>query len=315
MVDLCLLGCGGNMPMPYRNLSATLLNFKGRKILIDCGEGTQVSMRMIGWGGKSIDVICITHCHGDHIIGLTGLLSTIANSGREKPLTIIGPEGITEVVKGLTVIAKYLTYDLNIIENPREINFKVNDDNLEVVEKGGEIKLTTLEVDHSSPCIGYSLYFKRYRKFSVEKAEKNNVPKILWNKLQKGYEEIINYEGKEYKKEMVLGDERRGIKISLITDTRPLNCIVNFIEDSDLFICEGNFGSDDDIDKAIRKKHMTFSEAATLARDGNCKELLLTHFSPAMLEPKEYEENATRIFKNTTIGEDRLIKSISFADK
>ena len=272
-------------------------------------------MRMIGWGVKSIDVICITHCHGDHIIGLTGLLSTIANSGREKPLTIIGPEGITEVVKGLTVIAKYLTYDLNIIENPREINFKVNDDNLEVVEKCGEIKLTTLEVDHSSPCIGYSLYFKRDRKFSVEKAEKNNVPKILWNKLQKGYEEIINYEGKEYKKEMVLGDERRGIKISLITDTRPLNCIVNFIEDSDLFICEGNFGSDDDIDKAIRKKHMTFSEAATLARDGNCKELLLTHFSPAMLEPKEYEENATRIFKNTIIGEDRLIKSISFADK
>ena len=186
MVDLCLLGCGGNMPMPYRNLSATLLNFKGRKILIDCGEGTQVSMRMIGWGVKSIDVICITHCHGDHIIGLTGLLSTIANSGREKPLTIIGPEGITEVVKGLTVIAKYLTYDLNIIENPREINFKVNDDNLEVVEKCGEIKLTTLEVDHSSPCIGYSLYFKRDRKFSVEKAEKNNVPKILWNKLQKG---------------------------------------------------------------------------------------------------------------------------------
>ena len=105
MGDLCLLGCGGNMPMPYRNLSATLLNFKGRKILIDCGEGTQVSMRMIGWGVKSIDVICITHCHGDHIIGLTGLLSTIANSGREKPLTIIGPEGITEVVKGLTVIA------------------------------------------------------------------------------------------------------------------------------------------------------------------------------------------------------------------
>lgn len=315
MVDLCLLGCGGNMPMPYRNLSATLLNFKGRKILIDCGEGTQVSMRMIGWGFKSIDVICITHCHGDHIIGLTGLLSTIANSGREKSLTIIGPVGITEVVRGLTVIAKYLTYDLNIIENPSEINFNINDDNLEVVEKDGQIKITTLEVDHSSPCIGYSLYFNRDRKFSVEKAEKNNVPKILWNKLQKGYEEIINHEGKEYRKEMVLGDERRGIKISLITDTRPLDSIVNFINDSDLFICEGNFGSDDDIDKAIRKKHMTFSEAATLAIDGNCKELLLTHFSPAMLEPKVYEENATRIFKNTIIGEDRLIKSISFADK
>ena len=82
MVDLCLLGCGGGMPMPFRNLSALLINFKGRKILIDCGEGTQVSMRIIGWGFKSVDVICITHCHGDHIVGLPGLLATIGNSGR-----------------------------------------------------------------------------------------------------------------------------------------------------------------------------------------------------------------------------------------
>ena len=313
MVDLCLLGCGGNMPMPYRNLSATLLSYKGRKILIDCGEGTQVSMRMVGWGFKSIDVICITHCHGDHIIGLTGLLSTIANSGREKPLTIIGPEGITEVVKGLTVIARYLTYDINIIENPKEVNFNVTNEKIEVVEKNGQIKLSVLEVDHSSPCLGYSLYFNRDRKFSVEKAEENKVPKILWNKLQKGQDEIITYEGKEYKKEMVLGDERRGIKVSLITDTRPLKSIVGFIKNSDLFICEGNYGSDDDLDKAIRKKHMTFSEAATLAKDGNCKELLLTHFTPGMQEPKLYENNAKDIFENTIIGEDRLIKGLSFS--
>ena len=167
MVDLCLLGCGGNMPMPYRNLSATLLNYKGRKILIDCGEGTQVSMRMVGWGFKSIDVICITHCHGDHIIGLTGLLSTIANSGREKPLTIIGPEGITEVVKGLTVIARYLTYDVKIIENPKEVNFNVTNENIEVVDTNGQIKLSVLEVDHSSPCLGYSLYFLSRLKYKL----------------------------------------------------------------------------------------------------------------------------------------------------
>ena len=110
MVDLCLLGCGGGMPMPFRNLSALLINFKGRKILIDCGEGTQVSMRIIGWGFKSVDVICITHCHGDHIVGLPGLLATIGNSGRTAPLTIIGPEGIDKVVDSLRVIARYLPY-------------------------------------------------------------------------------------------------------------------------------------------------------------------------------------------------------------
>ena len=143
MVDLCLLGCGGGMPMPFRNLSATLLNFKGRKILIDCGEGTQVSMRMVGWGFKSLDVICITHCHGDHIVGLPGLLATIGNSGRTEPLTIIGPEGIKEVVDGLRVIAKYLPYEVNILENPREVNFNINKEKIQLVENEGQIKINT----------------------------------------------------------------------------------------------------------------------------------------------------------------------------
>lgn len=313
MVDLCLLGCGGGMPMPFRSLSACLLNFKGRKILIDCGEGTQVSMRMVGWGFKSIDIICITHCHGDHIIGLPGILSTIGNSGRVEPLTIIGPEGITEVVNGLRVIAKYLPYELNIIENPKEVNLNVNKENLDVVNENGQIKLSTLEVDHSLPCLGYSFYFNRDRKFSVEKAEENNVPKVLWNKLQKGNENVIIYQGREYKKEMVLEDNRKGIKLSLITDSRPEEEMINFIKESDLFICEGTYGNNDDIEKAIKNKHMTFAEAAKLASNSKCKELLLTHFTPAMIEPKLYEDNARSIFENTIIGEDRLIKTLSFS--
>ena len=104
MIDLLLLGCGGGIPMPNRFLSAVLLSYKGRKILIDCGEGTQVSMRISNAGFKSIDIICITHIHGDHIVGLPGLLGTIGNSGRTEPLTIIGPEGITETVNKLSNI-------------------------------------------------------------------------------------------------------------------------------------------------------------------------------------------------------------------
>ncbi|MGL4772045.1 MAG: ribonuclease Z [Clostridium sp.] len=310
MVDICLLGCGGGMPMPFRNLSSTLINYKGRKILVDCGEGTQVSMRMIGWGFKSLDLIIITHTHGDHIVGLPGLLATIGNSVRTTPLTIIGPEGITEVVNGLRVIAKYLPYEVKIIENPKCVNLKVSREGLEVIDSNGEIKIETIEVDHSSPCLGYSIYIKREAKFDLEKALSLNIPKNFWGRLQKG-EEII-YEDKLYKREMILGEAREGIKLSIITDSRPTKEMPRFIEKSNLFICEGTYGSDDDIEKAIKNKHMTFKEAANLALEGQVKELLLTHFSPAMMDPNVFLENATSVFKNTIIGEDRITKILKF---
>lgn len=302
MVDISLLGCGGGMPVPNRFLSATLINYMGRKILIDSGEGTQVSMKILGTGFKSIDIICITHGHGDHIVGLPGLLATIGNSGRVEPLTIIGPDGIEDIIKGLRVIVPYLPYEINIIENPR--------DTITLIEN---ISISTLELDHSAPCLGYSFYIKRKPRFDLEAAMTNNVPKILWNKLQKG--ENIIHEGREYEPNMVLGKERRGIKFSLITDTRPMDEITDFIKESDLFICEGTYGEDRDIEKAIKNKHMTFSEAAELARKGKVKELLLTHFSPAMNNPQEFIENARRIFENTILGEDRITKTLAFIDE
>ena len=120
MIDLVLLGCGGNVPIPNRNLSSLFINCKGKKILIDCGEGTQVSMRMKNCGFKDVDLILITHLHGDHIIGLIGLLSTMGNSGKVDDLTIVGPRGIIEAIKAIKVLVEYLPYNLNIIENPLE---------------------------------------------------------------------------------------------------------------------------------------------------------------------------------------------------
>lgn len=300
MIDITLLGTGGGMPMPNRNLSALLINYMGRKVLVDCGEGTQVSMRMVNSGFKSIDVICITHVHGDHIIGLPGILGTIGNSGRVEPLTIIGPEGIEEVVRGLMLITKYLPYEVKIIENPK--------DTIEIVDN---VEISTLEVDHSSPCISYSFTIRRRPKFNVEKAEKNNVPKYLWSKLQKEDKKFED-NGVIYTPEMVMGEDRKGIKISFVTDTRPSENIIDFIKGSDYFICEGTYGDDSDIEKAIKNKHMTFREAATLAKEGMVENLVLTHFGSAMNNPEDYINNARDIFVKSKVAKDREVISVNY---
>ena len=305
MIDLVLLGCGGNMPMPNRFLSSLFINCKGRKILIDCGEGTQISMKMKNCGFKNIDLICITHLHGDHFNGLIGLLSTIANSSRTEDLTIIGPHGIKEHMNAVRVLVEYLPYNINVIENP-EGPFSLCHEHLK------DIEISTIRLEHSTECLGYSLDFKRWPKFNKDKANLNNVPTILWQKLQSG--KSITMDGLEYKPEMVLGDDRKGIKVSFITDTRPIFSIPEFIKDSDLFICEAMYGDDMDISKAVKNNHMTFREAANLARLGNVKKLLLTHFSPSLENPQEFIENATSVFENTILGEDRLEFNLTFED-
>lgn len=306
MIDITLLGCGGSMPTPDRYLSSTLISYRGRKILIDCGEGTQVSMKIVNSGFKSIDYICITHIHGDHIIGLPGLLSTIGNSGREEPLTIIGPEGIKEAVDAFMVIVRDLPYELRVIENPKE-DIIVNNNYI-----CKDIIISTLEVDHSTPCIAYSFYIKRKAKFDLEKAIANNVPKELWNKLQNGRD--IRVEDTLYTKDMVMGQHRKGLKVSLVTDTRPNKAIEQFVKNSDLLICEGMYGDNSDIDRAIKNKHMVFSESANIAKNSQSEMLLLTHYSPILKDPSIYIENATNIFENTILGTDRLNINLVFKE-
>lgn len=304
MVNLTLLGCGGNVPLPNRFLSSLFMNFNGRKILVDCGEGTQVSMKMKGCGFKDIDLICITHTHGDHIIGLIGLLSTMGNSERKKTVTIVGPVGIKEAMDAIQVLIT-LPYKLNIIENP-EGRFSLVDPIL------SDLSIETIELEHSTECIGYNFYFARHPKFNVEKAQQNNVPRKYWNMLQKGM--TIMDEDVNYTPDMVLGDDRKGIKISMITDTRPLDTIPEFIYDADLFICEAMYGDEMDISKAIKNKHMLFREAASLAVMGNAKQLLLTHFSPSIEDPNVFENNAKSVFENTIIGYDRFSTQIKYPE-
>lgn len=300
LLDIWLLGCGGSMPVPNRSLTSLLVSFKGSKVLIDCGEGTQVSMKMVGTGFKAIDAICFTHYHADHVAGLPGLLLTIANSGRVEPLTIIGPPGLKKIITGLMVIAPVLPYDINLIE--------IDQDAAQI--KIGNMMISTISVQHTIPCLAYSIDVKRQRRFDVNKASENNVPRKLWSGLQNG--DKINFEGKIYNSDMVLAEERKGIKICYATDTRPIDKLVDFIKGAEIFICEGMYGDNDEIVKAQEYNHMLFSEAAGLARKGNVKELWLTHFSPSLSEPEKYLLNAKDIFENTKIGEDRMCKTINF---
>lgn len=302
MFDVALLGCGGTMPLPNRWLTALLASYNGKMVLIDCGEGTQVTMKMLGWGFKTIEAICFTHYHADHVAGLPGLLFAIANAGRTEPLTLVGPPGLEAVVQGLTVIAPHLPYELNLVE--------LTEDKMETTHHIGDFIVRTIPVKHTVPCVSYSLEVERGRKFDARKASDLNLPVVYWGRLQKG--EAVTIEGRTYTPDMVLGPPRKGLKVCYSTDTRPVPQLVEFIRDADLFIGEGMYGDDESLPKAEEHGHMLFSEAAILARDGHVKELWLTHYSPSLHNPQEYLRHATAIFSNTQLGYDRLKTSLRF---
>lgn len=300
MLDICLLGTGGMLPLPNRFLTAMLARHNGRKLLIDCGEGTQVTMKMLGWGYKTLDVICFTHYHGDHVTGLPGLLLTIGNTGRTEPITIVGPPGLKNIVEGLLVVARDLSFEIILKELPHKAQ------SLTI----GEFEISVVPVDHRVPCFAYSIELKRQPKFMIEKAIENNIPRQYWKRLQ--YGEKVVAEEMTYEPHMVQGEERRGIKVSYCTDGRPSPEIARLIDQSDLFIAEGLYGSLESQAQAAKYKHMTYKEAATLAKEGRVKELWLTHFSPANIRTEEGIENATSIFPNTILGQDRMTKTLSF---
>lgn len=305
MLDICLLGTGGMMPMPNRFLTAMLARLNGRLLLIDCGEGAQVTLKLLGWGFKAIDVICFTHYHADHISGLPGMLLTIGNSGRTEPLTLIGPQGLKEVVEGLRKIAPELPFPIEYKEIKQN-----NSVNASIILNGFQID--SLFVEHLIPCLAYKISVSRKGKFDIKKANELNLPKHLWSILQKG-EEIV-YNEKKYTSDMVMGEKRKGIAVCYCTDSRPVNQLVSFIENCDLFICEGMYGEEEKLNKAIENKHMLFSEAAYLAKKANVLKLWLTHFSPALSEPQLFLENATKIFENSILGEDRKCETLFFSE-
>ncbi|MBQ5735834.1 MAG: ribonuclease Z [Lachnospiraceae bacterium] len=303
MLDVCLLGTGGMMPLPNRWLTSLLARYNGSSILIDCGEGTQIAIKEKGLTFKPIDVICFTHFHADHVSGLPGLLLTLGNAERTEPLTIIGPKGVERVVNSLRAIAPELPFKINCIEitEPTK-SFNIN----------GYI-LEAFKVNHNVTCYGYTIKIPRAGKFDPQKAEQNEVPRSMWSKLQKGA--IIEENGKTYTQDMILGPERKGIKLTYCTDTRPVSQIWENAKDADLFICEGMYGEPGKEAKAVEYKHMTFYEAAELAKKANAKEMWLTHYSPSLVHPEEYADEVKKIFPNTKISKNGRMTTLEFEEK
>ena len=302
MLDLCLLGTGGMMPLPYRWLTSLMLRYNGSSLLIDCGEGTQISIREKGWSFRPLDVICITHFHGDHISGLPGILLAMANSDRTEPLLMIGPKGLPRVVNSLRVIAPELPFKIEFIE------LTENEQHIEVCS----YHIDAFKVNHKITCYGYSISIPRAGLFDVEKAKANDVPLKLWNRLQKG--ESIELDGRVYEPSLVLGEPRKGLKVTYTTDTRPTDSIRKNAKNSDIFICEGMYGEQGDINNAVKYKHMTFEEAAGLARDAEVRELWLTHYSPAINHPEIFMENVRKIFANAHAAKDRRSAELNFEE-
>lgn len=302
MLDVCLLGCGGMMPLPYRSLTALMARYNGNSILIDCGEGTQVSIKEKGWSFKPIDIICFTHYHADHISGLPGLLLTMGNAERTEPLLMAGPKGLERVVNALRVIAPELPFPIEYHEWDGPEDF---------IERNG-YRIEAFRVNHNVPCYGYSISIPRSGKFDLERAREAQIPQHYWSRLQKG--EIIEEEGRVFTPDMVLGEARKGIKLTYCTDSRPTPSIVEHAKDSDLFICEGMYGEPGKESKAVEYKHMTFKEAATMARDAQVNELWLTHFSPSLVRAEEFMDGVRQIFPNSKAGKDRKSVELDFQD-
>ena len=295
-------------PLPGRYLTSCLIRYGGHSVLIDTGEGTQITLCRTGWSFKDIDTILFTHYHADHIAGLPGLLLTIGNSGREEPITLMGPQGLRVVVEGLLRITGKLPFQVL----GRELTKEEIEEQREICI--GDMFVTPGKCSHGGmPCVGYSVAIKRRPRFDPERAKAAGIPLKLWRVLQQG-EEAVGEDGTLYTPDMVLAEERKGMKITYSTDSRPTKAICRLAEGSDLFICEGMYGDPEKQEKTEEKHHMSFQEAATMAARAGVKELWLTHYSPAMPDPEEYLEVARAIFPNTHLGKDRMIREFKYED-
>lgn len=302
MIDVCLLGTCGMMPMPGRWLSAALVRCGPNLVLIDCGEGTQVPMKTLGWGFRQLGAICLTHMHADHVAGLPGVLFMVAHAGRTEPLDIYGPVGTTYVIDGLRRIAADLPFPIQIHELKHGAHFMLP----------GELHASCCAAAHGIPCLAYRMELKRKPVFLPEQAQALGLPVQLWRNLQHG--ENVEHNGQIFRPEQVLGEARRGLSLAMITDTRPTEQLSAFARDVDLLICESMYDNPEDLPQAKANAHMLATESAGIAQKAGAHQLVLTHFSPKITDTREAEKAARSVFANTRAARDGMVVTLAYPD-
>ncbi len=301
MIDICLLGTCGMMPLPGRWLSCALVRNGSTLTLFDCGEGTQIPWKSLGWGFRQLGAICLSHMHADHVAGLPGIFFMVAHAGRTEPLDIYGPVGTGYVIEGLRRIAAELPFPIYIHEMKGGEHF----------ELPGGLQGSCTMAAHGIPCLAYRAELARRPAFQADKANALALPVQLWSRLQHG--ETLIHNGQTITPEQVLGPERRGISFAYITDTRPTPALTTLAHDVDLLICESMYDDPADIVLARANAHMLAEESAGIAKAAGAHELVLTHFSPKISDTTQAAKAARRVFENTRAAKDGMVITLDFA--
>lgn len=290
-MEITFLGTASMVPTKERNPSAVLISYGSEGILIDCGEGTQRQMKITGIKLTKITKIIITHWHGDHVLGLPGLIQSLGASDYNKTLKIYGPEGTKKYFQALT---KTFLFD-------RKVKMEVNEITKNKFFENEDFLLEALQLKHGIPTIGISFIEKDKRKIDIKKVKKLGLPEgPLLGQLQKG--NTITWKNKKIKPEEVSHLEE-GKKITIIADTLLCNNCYKLAEDADLLICEATYSSKLE-DKGEEYNHMTAKQAAQIANKANVKKLVLTHFSARYKNTQEIEEDARTYFDNIVCAKD-----------
>lgn len=307
MIDITLIGTAALMPIPGRALTAVFLACGGHSILFDCGEGTQTAARKAGVSLARVDMIALTHYHGDHIFGLPGLLQTLTNSERTEPLYVTGPAGLAQAMEPVLKLTGGTPYEIILLEIPAALKLSELISGWPV-----EAKLSTFKTEHRVSSQGYCFELSRAGKFQPENATALGVPLRLWKVLQKG--NSVEVDGKIILPEQVMGAPRRGLKFVFTGDTAPCESLTAAAANADLLICEGTYGDNAQAEAANEYGHMTFAQAAATAKASNVAQLWLAHFSQMIQNPLEYLPNATEFFANTICGRDGMSTTLKFKE-
>jgi ribonuclease Z len=295
-LHVIFLGTGGSIPTPQRGLSAVAIRRKNELLLFDCGEGTQRQMIQAGVGFHRKTKIFITHMHGDHILGLPGLLQTMSLLDREKKLEIYGPQGIKAFVEAISQTVRFsLVFPVEVSEVEAGL-----------VCEEREYEVYATRSNHMTLSFAYALTEKpRAGRFHPEKAKALGVPEgRLWSKLQDG-SSVELPQGGVVKPEMILGAPRPGRKVVYTGDTMPSENVVGLAENADLLIHEATF-DDEMVERAEEDGHSTPSQAAETAKEAGVNRLILTHISARYRDAGLLLEQARNVFFNTVLAEDFL---------